>query len=1085
MSQLNIYKASAGSGKTFQLTGEYLKILFSSVISYKRILAVTFTNKATAEMKNRILSELNTLAKGEESAYIDIIKKDLKIDEKTIQNRAKQSLSLLLHDYSKFSVSTIDTFFQKIIRSFTHEIGIQPGYSVELDQNDILSKVVDGLLIDIDENKELREWISDLAEDKIEQGKKWDFKDDILNLAREIFKESFKNFDRHLIKKMNDKTFLKIYIRELHQIKAKFESTITGLAKKAIQSIEQSGLTVDDFNRKASGPAGYFYKIINKSEFEPGKLFIGAIGDTTKWYTKTSDKKNAIENLLNHGLLNIAASIYTYFTENYVNYYTALEVHKFIHTLGILIDISGKLRDYSEEQNIFLISDAAKLLQAIIDKNDTPFIYEKAGSIYRYFMIDEFQDTSETQWHNFKPLIGNSLSQGNKNLVVGDVKQSIYRWRNSDWEILSDKIETYFKHYYPDVLSLNTNWRSKKNIIDFNNAIFTYSSKILQQHFNNEFDSVNNAENKYQSKITEAYADAIQNAPEKNSKNDGYICHEFLNKKENESWEDDIINKVIEKIEILQDKNYALKDIAILVRKKDEGQKIANALIDYQNNHETKYRYDFISNDSLFIGNSSVIKFIIAILEYLLNRQDKINLAFIALEFHHYLKNKSLNSNEIHQLIKKYPAKEKENHLKQLFPEAFIKSAEQLKQLPVFELIDKIIKIFELNKTHSELPYLKAFLDNVLDFGKTKTADIHSFITWWKDEGQKKTLSVSENQDALRIITIHSSKGLEFKNVIIPFCNWSIDHNSRLTNILWCKTHIEPFNQLDIIPVKYSKNLLNTLFNNHYLDEKFHVFVDNLNLLYVAFTRAEENLFVFSAEDDKKDNIKDVGGLLNFTYRNYKNFPAENKNLAELNYWNEEKKLFEYGELKQLMQEQHKTFNEIKINAYESYDIKNKLRLKLHDHSFFTGEESSAFQKVNHGKVMHEIFENIKTKSDIPKAVDKILFEGKISIKEKEEITQKINDIFKNKHIKNWFSDAWQIKTEAEILLPNGKTLRPDRVISNKEKTIVIDYKFGEQEEEKHHKQVKLYMKLLGEMENKTIEGYLWYVDLGNVVAVQ
>ncbi|MFO7829555.1 MAG: UvrD-helicase domain-containing protein [Bacteroidales bacterium] len=1086
MSQLTIYKASAGSGKTFQLTGEYLKILFSSLNNYKRVLAVTFTNKATAEMKNRILNELYKLAEGQNSEYINIIKKDLAINDETIQQQAKKGLSLLLHDYSKFSVSTIDTFFQKIIRSFTHEIGIQPGYSVELDQNEILSQVVDGLLLDLDENKELREWVSALAGDKIEQGKKWDFKEDILNLAREIFKEEFKNFDKQLVKKMSDKDFLKNYIKELKEIKARFENKITNLAKDAIQTIEQSGLTINDFSRKAGGPAGYFYKIVNKSEFEPGKLFTGAIDDITKWYTKASDKKDEIENLLNNNLLSISKSIYNYYTENSINYYSSAEILKHIQTLGILTDISSKLHEYCEEQNIFLISDAAKLLQVIIDNNDTPFIYEKAGSIYKFFMIDEFQDTSETQWHNFKPLIGNSLAQGNKNLVVGDVKQSIYRWRNSDWEILSDKIEQDFAQHNPSVLSLNTNWRSKKNIIDFNNTIFSYSSEILQQHFNNEFESTNESENKYQSKITEAYADVIQNTPEKQNKSGGYIYHQFLDKKANESWESDIIASVIEQIETLQGKNYALKDMAILVRKKGEGQKIANALIDYQNNHKTKYRYDFISNDSLFIANASIIQFTIAILEYLLNNDDQINLAFIAHEFHRYLKAESLNSGDIHQLVKKYPGKKQENHLKRLFPESFINSIDQLKQLPVYELIDQIVNIFELHKIHSELPYLQAFLDVVLDFGKTKTADIHSFITWWQDEGQKKTLSVSENQDAIRIITIHSSKGLEFKNVIIPFCNWSLDHPSRQTNILWCKTDKEPFNQLDLIPIQYSKkNLTNTIFKNDYLDEKFHVFVDNLNLLYVAFTRAEENLFVFSPIDNKPDSFKQVGELLHFTYRNYQNFAESNDSLVEFNHWNEEKNLFEYGELKQSLKEQQQKYDEIKIKAYESYEIKNKLRLKLHDNSFFTGKESGAFEKVNHGKVMHEVFEHIKTEKDIPKAIDKILFEGKISIKEKAEITQKINNIFENKQIKEWFSDSWQVKAEAEILLPNGTTSRPDRVISNKEKTIVIDYKFGEQEEEKHHKQVRSYMKLLEKMENQTVEGYLWFVDLGLIRRVE
>ncbi len=262
------------------------------------------------------------------------------------------------------------------------------------------------------------------------------------------------------------------------------------------------------------------------------------------------------------------------------------------------------------------------------------------------------------------------------------------------------------------------------------------------------------------------------------------------------------------------------------------------------------------------------------------------------------------------------------------------------------------------------------------------------------------------------------------------------------------------------------------------------MFVDNLNLLYVAFTRAEENLFIFSPAKGPKDTLKDVGSLLNFTYSSYQNYSRNGQPLIDFTQNPEDDNIFEYGTLEKTNEEEG-TFNEIKIESYESYDIKNKLRLKLHDHSFFTGKESGAFQRVNHGKVMHEIFEHIQTESDIPKALERLLFEGKISHQEKEEITGHINEVFENQQIKDWFSNQWNVKTEAEIILPGGKKARPDRVIYNQEKTVVIDYKFGEQKEEKHKKQVKSYMEMLQKMGDTHVDGYLWYVDLGNVVAVQ
>jgi ATP-dependent exoDNAse (exonuclease V) beta subunit len=1087
MSQLTIYKASAGSGKTFKLTEEYLQLVFKYPENYRRILAVTFTNKATAEMKNRILSELNKLAKGVESAYLPGLKNEFKLSETEIKYKAAQILSLLLHDFSKFSVSTIDKFFQKIIRSFTREIGIQPGYSIELNQNEILSRVVDELLLDLDENSDLRKWLSDLASESIEQGNKWDFKDDILKLANEIFKESYKAFDQELMNKMSDKEFLKNYLKELQEIKAKFENFLMLIAEKAMKSIQHAGLNIEDFKWGKSSVPNYFNKILNK-DYELKPRTLKGTENYDEWYTNKSPKKDEIENLLNNGLFDLLVEAVAYHQKHFVHYNSSVETLKFIHSLGILTDISAKMREYCEEQNLFLISDAAKLLQIIIDNNDSPFIYEKTGGIYKHFMIDEFQDTSKTQWHNFKPLIGNSLAMGSKNLLVGDIKQSIYRWRNGDWKILSDEVENDFAQFNPTTESLNTNWRSKKNIINFNNWVFANSAQILQEQYNQEFAEGEKDINPFENKITEAYSDVFQKVPEQAAKDGGSIHHVFINDKE---WKDEVKIRLPKIIEDLQGKGFQLNDIAILVRSGKEGQDIANTLIEYKNQSDSKYKFDFISNDSLFLANSSLVKFLVSILEFMMNPEDDINLSFLAYEYSSYLKAQEISNADLHELLRNHSNEEKSQWLEKIFPKEFIDSVDQIKQLPVYESIDRIVRLLGLNTIKAELPYLKAFLDLVLAFSKKSASDIHAFVNWWNEEGHKKTLSVSENQDAIRILTIHSSKGLEFKNVIIPFCNWNIDHKSNQTNILWCKTSTEPFNKLDLIPVKYSKNLANTVFQADYLEEKLHAYVDNLNLLYVAFTRAVENLFCFSEFNEKAKKISNVGNLLYFMYENHKNFPTGNAQVDLSEGWNNQKLTFMKGELKQAKGRKEDMPDEFELNGFESFDIKNKLRLKLHDNSFFTGQESTPFEKVNHGKVMHEVFENIKTEKDISRAIDKLIFEGKISPNDKMRIKQKIEDIFKNEQVKSWFSSKWKVRTEAEIILTNGKTARPDRVISTNEKIIVIDYKFGEpggrtgrQEEEKHHKQVKSYMEMLRKMENKTVEGFLWYVDLDIIKAV-
>ncbi|HAN19417.1 MAG: hypothetical protein A2X13_01965 [Bacteroidetes bacterium GWC2_33_15] len=1083
MSQLTIYKASAGSGKTYKLTEEYILLLFKSAFNYRRILAVTFTNKATAEMKSRILNELYKLSTGEKSGYLQSIKNEFNLTENEIRVKSRQILSSILHDFSKFSINTIDTFFQKIIRSFTREVGIQPGYTVELDHNEVLNKVVDELLLDLESNKELREWLVNFALTNIEEGSKWDFKNDILKLAQEIFKEEYKSFDQALIKKMNDKAFLKDYLNKLQEIKAKFENTLKAFGKQGLQIIEKNGLTIEDFSYGKSGVAGYFINISEKNDFEPRTRAISGTESIDPWIKKDSPKKEIIENALHNGLFELLLDAIHFYNENHVDYYTSLNILRFIHTLGILTDIANKLRSYCEEQGIFLISDAGRLLQIIIDTNDSPFIYEKTGSIYKHFMIDEFQDTSRIQWNNFKPLIGNSLAEGNNNLLVGDVKQSIYRWRNSDWKILSENVNNDFSQFTPDLQSLKINWRSKKKIIAYNNAAFWYSSTILQNHFNEQLPKSNPG---FENKIVNAYSDIIQQNPEGMDNDGGYVHHTFFKDSEFKEWKTEVKNRVPKLIENLQDKGFRLNDIAVLVRRGSEGQEIADTLIQYKNSltETTKYRFDFISNDSLFLVNSTVIPFILSVLNFLLDPGDDINTAYLAWN---YQKN-IINTEPVKKDSQAFPESflhEKDNQLQKSLPSVFLNSLDLLKQLPLFELTDQIIKIFNLNQLKQDIPYLQAFQDIVLNFSRNKSADIHTFIEWWNEKGFNETLNISENQDAIRIITIHKSKGLEFKAVIIPFCNWEIDHKPSQVNILWCKPEKEPFNKLELIPVKYKSELTKTIFSDAYFNEKLHAYVDNLNLLYVAFTRAEQALFTFSQVKEKSKSPSTVGELLHFVYQNTESFPkpANNELINFTESFDKEKSILEFGELEYFSEKPKDLPEEIMMNDYPFFEIQNKLRLKLHDNYFFTGKENTPFKRVSHGKIMHEIFENINTEKDIPDAIEKMTFEGKISGNEKNDISEKINQTFKNEQIKSWFSDKWLVKPEREILLKNGKIARPDRVLIGKEKIIVIDYKFGEQEEEKHYKQVRTYMDIIKEMHNKPVEGYLWYVDLGIIKA--
>ncbi|MDR1698598.1 MAG: UvrD-helicase domain-containing protein, partial [Prevotellaceae bacterium] len=517
---LQILKASAGSGKTFRLTREYIRLLFKAKYAnaHRSILAVTFTNKATDEMKSRILQELNRLANGGKSPYREDLCAEFNCNEESINKKAQEIMVEILHDYSYFSVSTIDRFFQQVIRSFTREIGLSGGYNVELDQKRVAAIAVDNMLANLDktENKQLLEWLTRFSEDKIEKGENWDFRWNINALSGELSKEEYRLMSQNMGEKLADKNFLAQYQSKMYAILRKFETDLQQIALRALPIIDDCLLEVTDFKGGANSSMKYWHKILNKDFSEPTKTFYGFQNDLPAWSAKTvsSDIKNKIEQAYNNGLNDCIVEVCTMFDAQFRTYKTAKEIIKNFYTLGILTDIDRQMKAYLNERNQILLSDSTHLLNMVIDGSDTPFVYEKIGTRIAHFMIDEFQDTSQMQWQNFRPLLKNSLDQNYRNLIVGDVKQSIYRFRNSDWKLLDSQLDKDFRAEDVDHETLFTNYRSDKNIVDFNNAFFDFASIFLQEQFNADAETAEN-------KILHAYSDVYQQLP--NNKNEGHV----------------------------------------------------------------------------------------------------------------------------------------------------------------------------------------------------------------------------------------------------------------------------------------------------------------------------------------------------------------------------------------------------------------------------------------------------------------------------------------------------------------------------------------------------------------------------------
>lgn len=1055
---LFVYKASAGSGKTHRLTGEYLHLLFAHPYAYRNILAVTFTNKATDEMKMRIVEELFNLASGKSSGYLKELMKAKSHDEEKIRETARKTLINILHDYSAFSVSTIDRFFQQTMRAFTREIGLGGGYNIELDSNKVLREAVDALLYDLErsENKQLLEWLLRFSEEKIENGETWNIRNDIQSLSNEIFKESYKAFSDDIQKDIENKELLDDYKQTLVSVIQNFQKQSQLLGEKGLNIIERFGLTPEDFKNGSRSPFTTF-RVWAKGEIKtPSNTFINLGGDIENWYTSktTTQIRSKIEDAFNGGLNECVCDAIDHYN-NTVIYQTAYEINRYFFTLGILGDVGRKIREYSAENNIMLISDTTELLHKIIDGTDSPFIYEKTGAYINHYMIDEFQDTSVMQWANFKPLLKDSLAAGNRNLIVGDVKQSIYRWRNSDWKILSDQLNKDFRHEGINHQSLDTNWRSSYNIIEFNNSIFKNAASILQYEFNESLSGISDELSSNLSvKIEQAYNEIKQHISPDKKEESGHVKIEFIDTKKETDWSVLSLNKIPLEIEILQDKGYSLKDIAILVRTKKEGTDVANTLLEYKKQHpESDYKYDIISDEALFIQNSKSVKLIVSLLKYLQNPMDRGLQSFA---IHEYFKFKEQLSTE--EALQKHFSKFKE------FPDEVKNELNKIYNLPLYEMVEALLNLFHDAIDDSENIYIQSFLDISLDYTVGQSSDLDSFLNWWDETGSNKAIFTPDGQDAIRIMTIHKSKGLGFEAVLIPFCNWEIDHKH--TNILWCQPKIQPFNQLQLVPIKYSQKLQNTIFANEYLNEKLHANVDNLNIMYVAFTRAKKELIVFSPKP-VKEKVTNISSLLWSSIKPLEDF-------------DEEKNCYEIGEdFRSPIKQQTDNNNEIKINSLLSIPYDQRLRLRLNNKYYFSDNGQREY-----GTLMHEIISKITTTDNINNVLEDYFLAGDITQEEKTDIKDKIEGFIFRPNVSEWYSGKYRILNEVEILQTKESFIRPDRVMVSDNNVIVIDYKFGEKEDRKYVKQVKYYATQIRKMGYENVKGYICYVNLGKIVEV-
>ena len=1059
--QLTVYKASAGSGKTFRLAVEYIKLLIKNPESaHKGILAVTFTNKATGEMKERIMSHLYGIWKGlpDSNNYLERVTEELNMDSEEVRRRAGIALAHLIHDFDRFRVETIDKFFQRVLRNLSHELGLPANLKVGLNDAQVEELAVDQMIERLSAGDKELGWILDYISRQMSDNKNWNVTKNIKRFGMNIFKDVYKEKRSEINSMAGNDGIFESFRSAMHKIKNDFEKQMAEYEPKFMKILADNGMVIDDIHKHLRG----FYKKLSDKKLEKGELWTKTceetLTDNTKWITKTlARERPELLTVAKDYLDPLFQEVHDAYEKGIADYSTANLALEQINQLRLLSAIEKRVSEVNANANRFLLSDTQQLLAQFIKDSDSPFIYEKTGTQINHIMIDEFQDTSTVQWGNFLVLLRDCMSRANpdisdvaQNLIVGDVKQSIYRWRSGDWQLLNN-IEKSFGKEQMTVEPLRNNYRSAKNIIRFNNAFFDVAIR-------NETDNEREVSGDNAVQMEKAYSDVEQMIPDGNDEG-GEVNIMLLSK---DDFEQRMLDKVVDTVDYLMEHGARQKDIAILLRGNKEITKIAEKFM------QARPDIHLVSDEAFRMDSSLAVNMIIETLTLLLHPEDLLTRAELAKQ---YQENIAKSPTDIASQI----CDADEEKINRLLPEAFVSSFSTMLEMPITDLIEHIYKVLGLERLSDQSAYVCAFYDAVCEFTEDYSPGIEALLQEWEDTLCKKTIS-SDGIDGIRILTIHKSKGLEYDNVIVPFANWPL----KASDMLWCATEKEPFCQMPLIPVKYKKEMNDSHFAADYQYEHLQSTVDHMNMLYVAFTRAANNLYVIGKNGNEgrsaiiTQSLDEVTGML------------DGATLTEENVT----KMFHYGTFKMSDEEKKEESSNIfmqgtsKVHVdVRTFPVPVAFRQSNKSMEFTLDEDDSAMRHttyIKRGNILHNVFSQIATKDDVKRVLKEMEQDGILYDEvSRDDLISSINKCLDNPVASEWFSGRWRTYRECTILETiDGKMKehRPDRVMTDGNSTIVVDYKFGTPKSD-HMEQVRRYMRLLDDMGHLNIKGYLWYVD--------
>ena len=1040
--------ASAGSGKTYRLAYKYildtLRYYEDKPYLYRAVLAVTFTNKATEEMKSRILNRYAELATDpSKSEYIGDLRRDLPLSDEEYARRAKSILKRILHDYSHFTVLTIDKFFQRIMRAFVKELGVDVNYNLQIKSDDVVSQSADALIESIRGDEELQQWMVEYARETIEEDRKWnEIRENILSIGKQAIGDK----SRDALQSTTTKKQLKEVTFATRQRINEAINKMAELGDEALTIIKDAGVDLDNFNGRAGGFISTFTKAKNKCLNSIGNPAYSVLSGTKDWYSKETARTPiaSVIDSITPSLSELLDEICDIFDSTLkLRTMEGILWSKF-RSFALLKDIYAKIQEVCQTENMMLLSETKNLLTELIKDNDTPFIYEKTGNRFERYMIDEFQDTSLREWNNFIPLLLNAMAMAEDEaiFIVGDVKQAIYRWRGGDWRILHSGVQEALGKANTHTEQMEDNWRSREAVVEFNNNTIKEIVAKLNSSLNAELLTAleekvikETTYNTLYDTIYNAYSSCKQVARKIDATKQGYVRVE--------SYED--VPDIISYIEDAIARGYDYSDIMILHRKGKEITRTAELLLEYK--RQSGKEFNIKTKESLVVGRADIAKFIIALLRLTQDSSDRLSIAIV----NQYLR-------------RSYHDRLSEEELTRL---------SHLSQLSVEQAFEHIVKAYSLHERGDEIAYLQALHNIVIAFSTAKSADIALFLKEWDATLHSNSLVVEDNKNTIELTTIHTAKGLERKIIIIPYCHWTFTFE-RTEVTIWSK--LDPkstpkeYAALDYFPVPFSPMITNTIFSDTYYTERVYSYVDSLNILYVALTRAVDELYICIKERNLKG--ENVGAKL------WATLDCD----GDATY-------YEAGartpkQLKVKKDEEPKVENII-LDNYPTTDEMVAMRLPLQRY-FEQSEDEHSPRRI--GILMHNILSSAQSLNDVEEAIDDAHRAGRIDAVQRDELRAIVEKELRRDEAQEWFNGDWErVYNECDIIHDKGSVVgqsRPDRVMVKGQRAVIVDYKFGAEKLKIYRQKMEYYKELISRMGYTDVEGYLWYLTRSEIEKV-